>query len=473
MEIMYDAFISYSHKDMEWAQWIQKHLESYRIPRNLCPDRPSGSHLRIFRDQTDLAGVEVTTSLRRELRLSRFLVVVCSPNSAASRWVNDEVAYFGGLGRQDKIIAFIVDGEPDSDNPALECYPPEMRSTAERAMLGANVQEIGKAKALLKVVSLLIGVRFNRLVDREKQRRRRSAITIAAILLVVSASLAALLWRNAQISRRNRALSRDVYGAAIVAFAQKEVLSPEDFDRIRESAEAGNTYAATLVGDCYGKGWGVQRDDAAAVAWYRRAAEAGDTMGMIALANCYLFGTGVEVDAGKSFEWNMRAAEAGSPEAMLNVALDYEGGHGAPQSPEAAFMWYSRAATEGNDLAMYNLARCYRTGYGTPASPDKAFYWMKELAEKGNTEAMYNLAIMYQGGYGTAENPKAAYAWYRKAADAGDADALYMTGWCLENGYGVDDPAREWYTRAAQAGNEDAARALERLEMPAGQPSVG
>lgn len=469
----YDAFISYSHRDLKWAKWIQEKLETFHIPDGADEPFTNRRSMRVFRDQTDLAGVEVTTSLRRELRLSRFLIVVCSPNSAASRWVNDEVAYFEGLGRQDNIIAFIVDGEPDSDNPALECYPPRMRSTGERSMLGANVQEIGKVKALLKVVSLLIGVRFNRLVDREKQRRRRNAITIAAILLVVSASLAALLWRNAEISRRNKALSRDVFGAAIVAFAQKEVLSPEDFDRIRESAEAGNTYAATLLGDCYGKGWGVKQNDEAAFAWYRRAAEVGDAMGMIALANCYLFGTGVEADAGKSFEWNMRAAEAGSPEAMLNVALDYEGGHGVPESPSAAFMWYSRAATEGNELAMYNLARCYRTGYGTPASPEKAFFWMKELAEEGNTEAMYNLAIMYQEGYGTPEDPKAAYAWYRKAADAGDADALYMTGWCLENGYGVDDPALEWYTRAAEAGNGDAAAALTRLETSARQPSVG
>ena len=458
----YDAFISYSHRDLKWAKWIQEKLETFHIPDGADEPFTNRRRMRVFRDQTDLAGVEVTTSLRRELRLSRFLIVVCSPNSAASRWVNDEVAYFEGLGRQDNIIAFIVDGEPDSDNPALECYPPRMRSTGERSMLGANVQEIGKVKALLKVVSLLIGVRFNRLVDREKQRRRRNAITIAAILLVVSASLAALLWRNAEISRRNKALSRDVFGAAIVAFAQKEVLSPEDFDRIRESAEAGNTYAATLLGDCYGKGWGVKQNDEAAFAWYRRAAEAGDAMGM-----------SVEADAGKSFEWNMRAAEAGSPEAMLNVALDYEGGHGVPESPSAAFMWYSRAATEGNELAMYNLARCYRTGYGTPASPEKAFFWMKELAEEGNTEAMYNLAIMYQEGYGTPEDPKAAYAWYRKAADAGDADALYMTGWCLENGYGVDDPALEWYTRAAEAGNGDAAAALTRLETSARQPSVG
>ena len=461
----FDAFISYSHRDLKWAKWLQEKLETFHIPDDAGDAFTGRRRMRVFRDQTDLAGVEVTASLRRELRASRFLVVVCSPNSAASRWVNDEVAYFEDLGRQDSIIPFIVSGEPDSDRPELECYPPRLRSTDERAVLGANVQEIGKAKALLKVVSLLIDVRFNRLVDREKQRKRRNAAVAASILLAVSATLAALLVRNAAISRRNRALSRDVYGAAIVAFAQKEVLSPEDFDRIRESAEAGNAYAATLLGDCYGKGWGVQRDDAQAVAWYRKGAEAGDTMGMVALANCYLFGTGVAVDEEQSFQWNMRAAEAGSPEGMLNVALDYEGGHGVPQTPEAAFMWYSRAATLDYDLAMYNLARCYRTGYGTQPSPEKAFFWMEKLARTGNTEAMYNLAMMYQEGYGTDENPEQAYAWYRRAADAGDADAQYMTGWCLENRYGVDDPALEWYARSALAGNENAAKALERREM--------
>ena len=39
------------------------------------------------------------------------------------------------------------------------------------------------------VVSLLIGMRFNRLVDREKQRRRRSIASVAAVLLVVGLGL--------------------------------------------------------------------------------------------------------------------------------------------------------------------------------------------------------------------------------------------------------------------------------------------
>ena len=426
-EFAYDAFISYSHRDLNWARWIQERLETFPIPAEAGEPFANRRRMRVFRDQTDLAGVEVTASLRRELRASRYLVVVCSPNSAASRWVNDEVVYFESLGRGDQIVAFIVSGEPDSDTAELECYPPAMRATDDRHLLGANVQEIGRNKAFLKVVSLLIGVRFNRLVDREKQRRRRRIVSVAAVLLAVSAAIAALLWRNAAISRRNRALSKDAYGAAIVAFAQNESITPEDFERIRDSAEAGNTYAATLLGDCYAKGWGVEKDDALAFEWYKRAAEAGDPVGMIALANCYFSGMGTE------------------------------------ENREAAFKWYHKSASKGYDLGMFNLSRCYRYGIGTQVDLERSFFWMRRLAETGNVPAMFNLGIMYQNGLGTPEDPEQAYAWYRRAADTGDGDALYMTGWCMENGYGVGNPALEWYEKAAEAGSEEAAAALERL----------
>ena len=465
----YDAFISYSHRDLKWARWLQGKLETLRIPAEADEAFANRRSMKVFRDQTDLNGVEVTESLHRELRASRYLVVVCSPNSAASRWVDDEVDFFESLGRQERIVAFIISGEPDSDDPALECYPPRLRCTDERHLLGANVREIGKNKAFLKVASLLIGVRFNRLVDREKQRRRRAILTAAAIVLVISATTAALVWRNTVISRQNKVLVYDGYNAALVSFAQKDVIEPEDFAMIEKSAKAGNAYAALLLGDCYSKGWGVDVDDAMAFEWYTRAAEGGDMMGMIALANCYLFGTGTEVNPEQAFAWNMRAAENGSAEGMLNVAIDFEGGHGTAQDLEAAYEWYKKSAEQGYDLAMYNLSRCYRSGIGTQADPERAFYWMEKLARTDNVEAMYNLGMMYQHGYGTRENPQAAYAWYRKAADTGDGDALYMTGWCIENRYGIDNPALEWYERAALAGNEDAVKAIERLEAGDGK----
>src|SRR4029450_8370957 len=84
---LYDGFISYDHDDRAVAQGIQRGL--HRIGR-----RMGRLHaLRVFRDSTDLTASpdlwgEVTEAMDR----SRYLIVVLSPNAAASKWVNKEVA---------------------------------------------------------------------------------------------------------------------------------------------------------------------------------------------------------------------------------------------------------------------------------------------------------------------------------------------------------------------------------------------
>ena len=173
-DYVYDAFISYSHRDLKWARWLQHRLETFRIPRDLCEKDTPRTHLKVFRDQTDLSGVELQNALQRELEASRFLIVICSPFSAASPWVNDEIRSFQTRGRSAYIIPFIVDGEPESDKPELECFPPALRSVEGEHPLGANAVEIGKSKAFLKLMAVILDVRFNRLVDREKQRRRKT-----------------------------------------------------------------------------------------------------------------------------------------------------------------------------------------------------------------------------------------------------------------------------------------------------------
>jgi hypothetical protein len=34
-EFKYWAFLSYSHRDKKWGDWLHKALETYRIPRRL------------------------------------------------------------------------------------------------------------------------------------------------------------------------------------------------------------------------------------------------------------------------------------------------------------------------------------------------------------------------------------------------------------------------------------------------------
>ncbi len=463
MAFVYDAFISYSHRDMDRARWLQRWLENYRIPVGLCERGDRGRHLKIFRDQTDLAGVELQQAICSELDSSEYLIVVCSPDSAASRWVNDEISYFISVHDAGHVIPFIVAGEPESEDPELECYPPVLRSIEEHHFLGANLREIGKNKAFLKLLSILLGVRFNRLVDRDRRRRLRTGLAVGGIAAAVAVSLTVLLWRNALIEKKNREMSYDIYGAALMSISQKDVIEPEDVAFLLTSAEAGNKDAYIFLADCYRNGWGTQQDPEAAFRWFKVGAEAGDTECMIGLARCYEEGFGVAADPESSFRWDLAAAEAGHPYGMLYTAINYEEGIGVGKDEKAAFAWYKRSAEAGYDLAMYNLTRCYASGIGTEQDKAKAFEWMKKLAETGNTYGMYNLALMYEEGYGTQEDPRLAYVWYMAAAFAGDADAMYKTGWCIENGYGTEGEALDWYLLAEENGNEEASAAIARI----------
>ena len=463
-DFVYDAFISYSHRDMKWARWLQHRLETFRIPKDLCSGDIARSHLKVFRDQTDLSGVELQNALQRELEASRFLIVICSPFSAASSWVNDEIVSFQTRGRARFIIPFIVDGEPESDKPELECFPPALRSVEGEHPLGANAVEIGKNKAFLKLMAVILDVRFNRLVDREKQRRRKTVLISSSVAAVIIASLTALLLRNAMIKKRNQELSYDVYGSALVSVGMDLDFSSEEISKLRTSAEAGNSEAAFFLANCYSEGRGVERDLEQAFQWYLAAAENGYPPAMGGVAECYDQGLGTEIDLPKSFEWILRYAETGDAVAMFNAAVSFEKGIGTGQDMNKAFYWYLKSAEAGYELAMYNTALCYLLGMGTEQEPGQAFCWTDRLAQAGNAAGMYNLGYMYQHGIGVQENAQLAYTWYRKAAEAGDADGMYMTGWCIENHYGTDNEALEWYRRASENGHEGAAEDIARLE---------
>src|SRR5689334_333598 len=96
----YKAFISYSHKDAEWANWLHRHLERYRIDRTLVGRKtdhgPIPATLRpIFADRLDFAsGYSLRQATLSALRDSECLIVICSPAAAGSHHVNEEIRLF-------------------------------------------------------------------------------------------------------------------------------------------------------------------------------------------------------------------------------------------------------------------------------------------------------------------------------------------------------------------------------------------
>ena len=210
----YYAFISYSTADEKWAKWLHKHLENYNLPSALRRTNKSlPKYIRpVFWYKTDLSGTELHSSLERELTSSRHLVLICSPESAKSEWVNDEVKSFVESNRTDSIIPFIVSGQPDKPEDADYCYPPVLRDMPRTQMLrGIDVSKVGKQHALIDVVSTMFGLRFDALWQRHKRARIRRNVCYALLaLLFVLAGIG--IWDYNRSTYEYYADYVDVYG---------------------------------------------------------------------------------------------------------------------------------------------------------------------------------------------------------------------------------------------------------------------
>lgn len=205
----YWAFISYSHRDEEWAKWLHKSLETYSVPKKLVGRATErGSIPRrifpVFRDRDELPGAaDLGGKLKNALRESRYLIVICSPKSAASQWVNEEVKTYKALGREDRVLCLIVDGEPyASEKPGqeeLECFPPAVRfrvnvdgeltdERTEPIAADARKGKDGRTNSKFKLLSGILNVGYDELKQRERQRERAHRVRliggITAMLLL-------------------------------------------------------------------------------------------------------------------------------------------------------------------------------------------------------------------------------------------------------------------------------------------------
>ena len=194
MGYKYFAFISYNSADLKWGKRLQRKLEHYKMPATLCSEHGWDRYpiKPVFFAPTDIQPNDLNDELKGRLRDSKNLIVICSPNSAKSKWVAAEIEYFYSLGRAKDIHFFIVEGTPNSENPSDECYSPIIKSLGLGDVLGANINErnyslpyINRERAYVQLVTKLLGVEFDTIWQRHKRyiaERWMVAISLAAIV---------------------------------------------------------------------------------------------------------------------------------------------------------------------------------------------------------------------------------------------------------------------------------------------------
>ncbi len=222
---------------------------------------------RVFRDEEELpASADLSREIETALEASRFLIVVCSRRTPESEWVNAEVLQFRALGRDDHILALLIDGEP------ADAFPQSLREirravTDEQGITRVTIEEVEplaadvrrmrtesmrylRRMAKLRLLACILGCRFDDLRQRERERHTRRMLALGGVLTVLVLVLGALGLFGAR-SQKEAASQRARASAARIAEAAVQAAQYADegnyYDAVRECEAARRLGDAPLL----------------------------------------------------------------------------------------------------------------------------------------------------------------------------------------------------------------------------------
>ena len=231
-DFRYKAFVSYSWSDAAWGKWLLQAIETYRTPAALvgkeAASGPVPARLHpLFKDrEEEAAGASIGQAVETALAASEFLIVICSPRSAQSQWVDREIAWFKTHRDPAKILALIVDGNPGSTD--AECFPRALthRVAADRTITDervdaplaadARISGDGRRRAKLKLAAAMLGVGLDELVNRDERRRTIRTRLVVGASLAMATVMTGMAW--AAVVARNEADHQRAESDGLVEF---------------------------------------------------------------------------------------------------------------------------------------------------------------------------------------------------------------------------------------------------------------
>ena len=216
---------------------------------------------------------------------------------------------------------------------------------------------------------------------------------------------------------------------------------------------------------------GVEKDVSQAAAVAKIAADRGDPKALCNYGSFLLEGTGVEKDETAALEYWRKSADMGFGPALNKVRMCLLFGFcGLEKAPGDAVPYFEKAVDQGVTESMFHLAMMYENGIGVEKDQTTADSYLAKAAANKFPTACFMMALKkFAVKNGTGNEPKEGAELLLVAAEGGDQNAQVMYGMCCENGIGVEKDLSEaagWYRRAAKAGNKQANDALMNLGFP-------
>lgn len=226
----YDAFISYRHTELDKfvAENLHKAMETFKPPKGILKaGKTSRTRIeRVFRDRDELPlASNLEDPIVSALEQSEYLIVICSPRLKESMWCKREIETFISFHGREKVLAVLVEGEPDESFPEELLYVEEELTKPDGTteiskksveplaadVRGSSKREVLKAlrAELLRLLAPMFAVSYDDLRQRHRERRLKRivatsvAASVVCLLIGAGSTIAAL-----QIKRQKEQIEK-------------------------------------------------------------------------------------------------------------------------------------------------------------------------------------------------------------------------------------------------------------------------
>ncbi len=223
----------------------------------------------------------------------------------------------------------------------------------------------------------------------------------------------------------------------------------EEIPELPEVADAGVPAAQYIMGDLLASGKGMEKDDKAAFAFYKKSADSGYARAKYAVGECLRDARGTEGDqAGALRVWRAMSDEevAEVPQTLYSLAQLLPEGTERNEAFQAARQHYEAKVNDGQ-LALFGSGLGYMlvSGLGGETEAKRGFELLQKSAEQGSphgaflagfilvSDAEMFVAIRHQAG--VARDEVAGTELIKRAAREGYPNALQ---WCELNSVEFD-----------------------------------
>ena len=249
----YCAFISYRHQspDQEIAKALHTAIETYGIPASIKKQTGRKKMGKVFRDQEELPlSADLGADIEAALDKSEWFIAICSPRYLESRWCLREMEYFIARKGRERVLTVLVEGEPKDSFPEMVRYAENADGTVGEieplaadvrgATLGESVKRLKNEK--LRLLAPMLGLSFDDLKRRARQRKIRIALGVGAAVFAAGAALTAFLVIN---HLHNEELKREAAEQQRIAEEQAKLAEQERknaiFNDLGERMERAST----------------------------------------------------------------------------------------------------------------------------------------------------------------------------------------------------------------------------------------